>query len=154
MTHWHRTCVHHMDCCVVLVYPLVLERTLESERKPPALWLLNHRGSSCWYWILVTFRAFVCAVSKWREIRSGSGRPKGGLLLESIKEMCDHACLTKPFCVWLVRWRGYYEDKALGGWKCCHQQQYWKKTAAQLPLEVVCDEKQYLLVKTAVAAQY
>ena len=45
-----------------------------------------------------------------------------------------YACLTKPLCVWLVRWRRYYDDKALGGKRCSHQQ-YWKKTAAQLPLE-------------------
>jgi hypothetical protein len=77
------------------------------------------------FWIIAAVRAgtessctfrvsSVCAVSKWREIRSVSGRPKGGLLLESIKEMCDHACLTKPFCVPLVRWRRYHDDKAWG----------------------------------------
>ena len=146
-----------MDCYGVLVYPLFMERTLESERKPPALWILNHRGSSCWYWILVTFRAFVCAVSKWREIRSGSARPKGGLLLESIKEMCDHICVSNQTIMCLIStmtsilWR-----QSFGG-KKVQPSAVLKENCSSTPSRVsrLCVMRnKILLVKTAVAALY
>jgi len=67
-----------------------------------------------------------------------------------------YACLTKPLCVWLVRWRRYYDDKALGG-KKVQPSAVLKENCSSTPSRVsrLCVMRnKILLVKTAVAALY